>query len=79
MKKNQLCTWLALGVAIVLTGCQQPTNNANAKVETITSNRQFSDSTGAYSIHIDFPVVKDNEVLLVTLNEWIDEQLGGIL
>lgn len=77
MKKNQLCTWLALGVAIVLTGCQQPTNNANAKVETIASTRQFNDSTGTYSIHIDFPVVKDNEVLLVTLNEWIDEQLGG--
>ncbi|MBR5919490.1 MAG: hypothetical protein IKZ83_06315, partial [Prevotella sp.] len=77
MKKNQLRIWLALAAAIALTGCQQPTNNANAKVETITSNRQFSDSTGTYSIHIDFPVVKDNEVLLVTLNEWIDEQLGG--
>ncbi|MBR5634574.1 MAG: DUF3298 domain-containing protein [Prevotella sp.] len=77
MKKNQFCICVALATVIALTGCQQPTNNANAKVETITSTRQFNDSTGTYSIHIDFPVVKDNEVLLVTLNEWIDEQLGG--
>ena len=77
MKKNQFCIWLALGVATILTGCQQTVNNANAKVETITSTRQFNDSTGTCSIHIDFPVVKDNEVLSVALNEWIDEQLGG--
>ena len=77
MKKNQFRTWLALGVAIALTGCQQPTSNADITVETITSNRQFSDSTGTYSIHIDFPVVKNNEALSVALNEWIDEQLGG--
>ena len=77
MKKNQFRTWLALGVAIALTGCQQPKNNADITVETATAVRHISDSTGTYELRIDFPVVKNGEALAVALNEWISEQLGG--
>lgn len=77
MKKNQLRTWLALGAAIALTGCQQPKNNADITVETTTAVRHISDSTGTYELRINFPVVKNGEALAVALNEWINEQLGG--
>ena len=77
MKKNQIRTWLALGAAIALTGCQQPKNNDEITVETTTAVRHLNDSTGTYEIRIDFPVVKNGEALSVALNEWIDEQLGG--
>ena len=77
MKKNQICTWLALGAAIALTSCQQPKNNDEITVETATAVRHLNDSTGTYELRIDFPVVKNGSALSVALNEWIDEQLGG--
>lgn len=77
MKKNHFFTWLALGVAIALTGCQQTKNTGEITVETATAVRHLNDPSGTYELRIDFPVVKNGEALSVALNEWISEQLGG--
>lgn len=77
MKKNHFFTWLALGVAIALTGCQHPKNTGEITVETATAVRHLNDPSGTYELRIDFPVVKNGEALSVALNEWISEQLGG--
>ena len=81
MKKNQILSGLAFGLAAVLYSCapsgSQKTASETDTLTVATVVRHIADSTGTYEIRVGFPNAKPGSALAVAVGEWVSEQLGG--